>query len=111
MSNHKLQMHERGIKKALNSRLRSEVVDLDVCLGFTTVEVKAAHRNINPTKAAGPDNVHPWFLHHLGKVSISLLTSIFNKSWAKTKVSDEWRVTDIRPMPKGGKDLQKMESY
>ena len=51
------------------------------------------------------------FLHHLGPISISLLKSIFNKSWAETKVHQEWRVIDIIPIPKGGKDLQKMESY
>ena len=37
--------------------------------------------------------------------------SIFNKLWAETKVPQEWRVADIRPKLKGGKDLQKMESY
>ena len=41
--------------KARNSRLRSEVVDAGVCQGFTTDKVKEALRNINPTKAAGPD--------------------------------------------------------
>ena len=45
-------MHERGMKKALSSRQRSEVVDPGVCQVFTSDEVKAALRNINPTKAA-----------------------------------------------------------
>ena len=85
-----LQEHDRGMKKALSSRVRSEVVDPEVCQGFTTDEVEAALRNINPSKAAGPDNVRPSFLHHLGPVSISLLLSIFNKSWAETKVPQEW---------------------
>ena len=57
---------------------RSEVVDTEVCQGFTTYKVKAALSNINPTKAAGPDKIHPLFLHKLGPVSISLLTRIFN---------------------------------
>ena len=51
------------------------------------------------------------FMHHLGLGSISLITSIFNKSWVESKVPPEWRVADIRPIPKGGKDLQKMESH
>ena len=63
VSNLKLQKHERGVKKALSSRLRSEVVVPEVCQGFTT------------------------------------------------KVPQEWRVADIRQASKGGKDLQKMESY
>ena len=109
MSNHKFQKHDRGMKKALSGRLRSEMVVPEVCQDFTTDDVKAALRNINPNKAAGPYKIHPRFLHHLGPVSIYQLTSIFNKLWAEIKVPQEWRVADIRPIPKGGKDLQKME--
>ena len=87
------------------------MVDPEVCQGFTTDEVRAALRNINPTITAGPDKIHPRFLHHLGPVSISQLTSIFKKSWMETKVPQEWRVTDIRLIPKGGKDQQKMAGY
>ena len=83
--------YEREIKKELNCRLRSEVVDSEVCQGFATDEVKADLQNINPAKAAGPGKFHPRFLHHLGRVP------------------QEWRVSDIRPIPKGGNDLQKME--
>ena len=96
------------MKKALSSRLRSEVVDPEVCYGFSTDEVIATFRNINSTKAAGPDKIHSRFLHHLGLVSISLLSSIL---LAETKISQEWRVADIRPIAKGGKDLQKKETY
>ena len=46
-----LEKHEGEI----SSRLRSEVVDTEVCQGFATDEFKAALRNINPTKAAGPE--------------------------------------------------------
>ena len=60
------------MKKALSSKLRSEEIDAEVCQGFTTNEVKAALRNINPTKAAAPDKVHPWFLHHLSAISSHL---------------------------------------
>ena len=55
VSDLKFEKHEIGIVKARNSRLRSEVVDAGVCQGFTTDKVKEALRNINPTKAAGPD--------------------------------------------------------
>ena len=64
VSNQKFQKHERGMKKALSSWLMSEVVDPEVCHDITTDEVKAALRNINPTKAARPDKIHPRFLHH-----------------------------------------------
>ena len=100
VSNLKFEKHERGMKMVLSSRLRSEVVNPDVCQGFTTGEANAA----------GPDKVHPRFLHHMDPVSISLLMSIFNKLWVETKVPQEWRVADIRPIPRGGSDLRKMEN-
>ena len=111
MSNLKFQKNEIGMKKALNSRLRSEVVDQEVCHGFPTDEVIAALCNINLAKAAGPDKIHPRFLHRLGLISISMLMSMFNKLWVETNVPQEWRIADIRPIPKGGMDLQKMASY
>ena len=54
VSNREFQKHER-MKKTLSSRLSREMVDPDVCQGFTTDEEEAAIRNINPTKAAGSD--------------------------------------------------------
>ena len=52
VSNLRFQKHERGKKKALNGRLRSEVVDPEVGQGSTTDEVKAELRSIYPTKEA-----------------------------------------------------------
>ena len=98
--NLKFQKHERVMKKALNCWLSSVVVDPEVCQGLTTDEVKADLRNVNPTKAAGPDKIHPRILHHVGPVSISMLMSVFNKSWAETKVPQEWKVADICPIQK-----------
>ena len=62
MSNLKFQKHKRGMRNALNSRLTSEVVDPEVYQGFITDEAKTGLRNINPTKVAGPDKIHPRFL-------------------------------------------------
>ena len=36
VDNLKFEKHDRGMKKALTSRLRSEMVDPEVCQGFTT---------------------------------------------------------------------------
>ena len=100
-SNLKFEKHKRGMKKALYTRLRGEVVDPEICQGFATDKIKAA----------GSDKMHPRLLHHPGPVSISLLTSIFNKSWAETNIPECCRTTDIRPIQKGGKELQKMKSH
>ena len=70
VSNHKIEKHDRGMKKLLNGRLRSEVVDPEECQGLTTDEVKAALHNINPIKAARPDKNHPRFLHQAWSLSI-----------------------------------------
>ena len=50
VSNLKFEKQERAMRMAPNSMLRSEVVDPGLCQGFTTDEVKAAIRNVNPTK-------------------------------------------------------------
>ena len=62
------------------------------------------------SKAAGPDKTFPSFLPHLGPFFISLLMSIFNKSWAETKVPQEWRVADIRPARKEGRMYRRWRS-
>lgn len=68
-------------------------------------ELEAAIKSLNPTKAAGPDSIHPRFLHHLGPVGT------FNISWSTIKIPQGWRVADIRPVPKAGKDPKLMNSY
>ena len=102
---------DRGLKKILNSRLRTNNKVPEECGDFTLSEVKAALKSLNPSKAAGPDKIHPRFLHHLGPVAISTLRSIFNLSWSTAKIPQAWRVADIRPIPKAGKDQQRLDSY
>ena len=89
VSNLRLLTHGSGMKKALSSRLRSEVFGPEVSQGITSDEAKAVLRNIKLTKAKGSDKIHPRFIHHFVSVSISMLTSIINKSWAETKVPQE----------------------
>ena len=81
VSNFIFEKHERGMKKAVNSGLRSELVDPEVFPAHTIDEVIVALHNINLTNAAGPDKNHPRFLLHMGPVFISLMTSVFNKSF------------------------------
>ena len=46
-----------------------------------------------------------------GRGLVSMLISMFNKSWSENKVPEQWRVADIRPTPRGLNDLHKNESY
>ena len=54
-------------EEGLISRLRSEVMDPEVCQSFTIDDVKAALRNIIQAKEEGTDKIHTRFQHHLGR--------------------------------------------
>ena len=88
-------------------------MDMEVCQGFMADDVKAAHRNINQTKAAEPDKIHPRFLHHLGPVFNFLLTSIFNKSWEETIVpkNGDYPASGLSRKREGNKEDGELQTY
>ena len=71
------------------------MVDPEACQRFTTDEVKAALRNINPTKAAGPDKIHPRLLHHLGPV-FQLTSIIKNHDQSPTRMESSRHQTNTK---------------
>ncbi|MES9973890.1 MAG: reverse transcriptase family protein, partial [Candidatus Thiodiazotropha sp.] len=107
----KLTKEDRNIKKLLNKNLRQDYLVTEADQLFTVQEVKSAINGLNPAKSPGPDNIHPRFLHHLGPISLTALTKMYNISWLQTQIPQEWRVADIRPIPKAGKDANKLDSY
>ena len=102
---------ERRKKELLNANLRAINNDEEAGDEFTLSEFDAALQRLNPSKSAGPDNIHPRFLHHLGPIAKATLLRIFNMSWSTTSVPQAWRVADIRPIPKAGKDHERLDSY
>ena len=79
--------------------------------GFTTSKVRAALSNLNQSKTVGPDKVHLRHLRQLGSKAVSFLRQLFNKSWESTSIKQGWQVANIRPVPKSGKNSQKLNSY
>lgn len=90
----------------LNRKLRTEAKYSEACGDFTIGEVKAALKSLNPAKASGRDNIH-----HLEPKAVLFLQKVFNLSWSSTVIPQMWRVADIRPVPKAGKDQQKLDSF
>ena len=104
VSNLKFEKHTRGMKKAINRILWCDVDDAEVCYGFNTDAVNAVLCIIKPNKAVAPDKIHPRFMHHMGPVCTSMLTSTFDKMWEEAEVPQNWRASDMRPIPKRDKE-------
>ena len=58
--------------------------------------------NLDPHKAAGPDNISPKVLAHLAKEIAPILTLIYNKSIQTGVVPTDWRNAHVAPIYKKG---------
>ena len=61
-------------------------------------------------KAAGPDGLHPRFLKRLPEAALLVVVRLFKLSVRSTVVPQCWRVGEIVPMLKAGKDPADMGS-
>ena len=68
--------------------------------------VKKLLDNLNPNKAAGPDQLNPRFLKEISKELAPLLTTLFQKSIDKGEVPTQWRTANITPIFKKGEKHQ-----
>lgn len=59
--------------------------------------------NINQSKAAGPDEIHPRVLHEVRSEVTKPLSLIFSKSLDEGKIPLEWKHAIIKPIHKKGK--------
>ena len=66
--------------------------------------------SIHP-KPPEPDMIHSRLLHHLGPIAVNTLLRICNLSWSALEIPQAWRVADVRPVLKTGKDAQCLDSY
>jgi len=55
-------------------------------------------------KAIGPDGMHPHVLRELAEVTAELLSIIFNRSWRTGEVPENWRIANVTPVFKKGKN-------
>ena len=73
--------------------------------------VIAAIRRAKNSSAAGPDGITMVHLKHLGRRSLSYLTSLFNLSLRKSELPSIWKQALILPVPKPGKPPLISTSY
>jgi ribonuclease HI len=101
----------RRMKAIVNSILRSPGPEPEDSVAITLPEVRAALEEMAEGKAAGPDGLHPRLLKMLPVEALSVVCELFNLSFRSTVVPQCWRVGEIVPMLKAGKDPTKMGSY
>ena len=58
---------------------------------------------INMHKSMGPGGMHPHVLRELTEVIAELLSIIFDRSWRRGEVPEDWRIASVTPVFKKGK--------
>ena len=102
---------ERRLKSRVNGVLRSPGPEPEDSAPITLSEVSVALADMEEGKAAGPDGLHPRLLGMLPVEALSVVCGLFNCSLRSTVVPQCWRVGEIVPMLKAGKDPADMGSY
>ena len=75
------------------------VGDSDVPL-ITEFDVLYALTNLNPRKAAGPDDIGNWLLREYAEILVQPITSILNASFREQRLPAPWKLADVVPLPK-----------
>ena len=75
-----------------------------LCAPFTLPELRGVLRNLKQRKAGGVDEVANEMLRQLSPEGEGRLLELVNASWAAGEVPEAWRVAEIVPIPKAGKD-------
>ena len=70
---------------------------------FTEPGIRKLLKGLDPSKAAGPDQILPRVLYELADSVAPLLTDIFNRSYRTGVVPSEWRHANVVPAYKKGK--------
>ena len=59
-------------------------------------------KKLNPSKAQGPDEIHPKLLQELSQELAEPLAIMFNKSLEAMKVPEDWKAAQVKPIFKKG---------
>ena len=81
------------------------------CAEFSETELDHQLQCLQRRKAPGPDGICNEHLAHLGPTARRALLRALNASWMEGAVPREWRQARIVPIPKAGKDRQRIGSY
>jgi hypothetical protein len=74
-------------------------------------ELEAAIRDLDGSKAAGSDLIHPRLLKELPSEAVEVLLAIMNCSLRRAQVPQSWRNGEIIPLLKKGKAPDEISSY
>ena len=78
--------------------------DLDKFREVTQETVVKPLRNLDPSKAPGPDGMLPSVLRECSQFLAPSLAKVFNSSLQSGRVPDAWKMANITPLFKAGKD-------
>ena len=101
----------RRMKAHVNSILRSPGPEPEDSSPITLAEVQLALDEMAGGKAAGPDGIHPRLLKMLPTEALVIVRDLFECSFREGMVPQDWRVGEIVPLLKAGKDPASMGSY
>ena len=77
--------------------VNEELPDQYVISVYTTFK---ALESVKANKATGPDNIPAWVLRNYANVLAPPLTAIFNNSLRKGVLPMEWKMANVKPLPK-----------
>ncbi|KAK2712453.1 hypothetical protein QYM36_011219 [Artemia franciscana] len=77
---------------------------------FTLKELEDIIQGL-PLTSPGPDLIHPHFVRSLPPNWTSALLDILNLAWSQGKFPTVWKYAEAVMIPKGGKDLSKLENH
>ena len=77
---------------------------------FTEEKVRNLLNNLNTSKAAGPDDIHPRILKELSNEIAYPILLIFRSSFSNSNIPELWRLANASPIHKKGAKNEK-ENY
>ena len=101
---HKTNTQNRKINKTVKA-LPKDIFNL------TENEIITAIKQSKNKNTTGPDNINIHHLKNLGPKAITHLTNTYNTSLKTNTIPRPWKLTNIIPIPKPGKDQQQGTSY
>ena len=79
-------------------------------LRFHELDVLLLLKNVNPSKAAGPDGIHGMVLKNCAASLAKPLTSLYNVSFVTGCIPDDWKLASVVPIHKKD-DKSSVENY
>ncbi|GJY19483.1 hypothetical protein Tco_0390974 [Tanacetum coccineum] len=81
------------------------------CSSIRHTEVKEALRKMGRNKAVGRDEIPIEAWRCLGGEGVRWLTILFNKTFLRAKMPEEWRLSEVIPIYKNNGDAQTCSNY